>query len=62
MDGLEGKRCVVNGRGKLPRISQACGNRRFTISGRFEKWGAWEGPGRPTEAADGPLRGREWGD
>ena len=36
-------------RGKLPQITQACGNRRFTRSERFKRWG-----GRKVQ--DGPLR------
>ena len=40
-------------RGKLHGITQACGNRRFTRSGRFEKWRDKEGPGRPAEAVTG---------
>ena len=31
--------CVRFGRGKLPRITEACGNRRFRLSGRFEDLG-----------------------
>ena len=49
---------VRNTRGKLPRITQAVENQRFTRSGQFEKWEALEGPNRPAEAADGPEKGR----
>ena len=41
---------VVNGRGKLPRFTQACGNRRFTTS---DDAGARGIPGSP-------IRRREW--
>ena len=48
---------MANSRGKLPRITQACGNSRFARSGRFEKWGGPEGPGRPAEAVRGDPSG-----
>ena len=48
-------------RGKLPRITRACGNKRFTPSDDSGARGSLEGPTRPAEAADGPLRGREGG-
>ena len=54
-------RCVVNGRGKLPRFTQDCGNRRFTCSGRFKKWrggkGVQNAPTRPSGAILAPGKG-----
>ena len=44
-------------RGKLPQITQACGNRRFTRSERFKRWGGRKGPGRSAEALRGDPRG-----
>ena len=43
-------------RGKLPRITQACGNKRFTDSDGSK---VKRGPTRRNKAADGPLRGPE---
>ena len=39
MDGFTAGEGVPNGRGKLPRITQACGNKRFTASKRFRNGG-----------------------
>ena len=52
---------VPNSRGKLAGFTQACGNKRFTPSDDSGARGSLEGPTRPAEAADGPLRGREGG-
>ena len=51
------KECWCFRRGKLPLITQACGNRRFTRSERFKRWGGREGPGRSAEALRGDPRG-----
>ena len=53
MDGFKWGECVVNGRGKPYRITQACGNGRFRLSGRFEDLGEPRGPKRPTGAVRG---------
>ena len=45
--------CYPYMRGKLSRITQACGNRRFKLSGRFEDLGEPRGSKRPTGAARG---------
>ena len=57
MDGFEGERGMANGRGKLSRITQACGKRRFKLSGRFEDLGELEvqnGPPGPPGAILAP--------
>ena len=46
-------------RGKLNRFTQACGNRRFTRSGRFKKWREGENPNRPVEAVRGDPSARK---
>ena len=57
MDGFLSGRGIANGRGKLPRFTQACGNKRFTASDDSGAWGDTKGgPTQPEKLADGPLR------
>ena len=42
-------------RGKLPRITQACGNKRFTAYDDSEGGGNTRSPTRPGKAADGGI-------
>ena len=51
--------CVRFGRGKLPRITEACGNRLFMASDDSGTRVTPKSPTRRNEAPDGPLRGRE---
>ena len=52
MDGFEGKRCVVNGRGKPYLITQACGNKRFAALWPLRGSRHTESPTRRAKAAE----------
>ena len=55
------RECARFQRGKLPRITQACGNRLVKGFDDSPTWGIPETPARRGKADDGALRGRKRG-